>query len=178
MFEIQPQYHKTKVEKKGRDCPMSNQMRPSHSSTDCKNGVWKCKVPLSMPQTKDSHIIIKQRDKLASENHSPSDASDSCASSKAEAMASFSTITFSSTSGLCSYPCSNDLSNPTARIWHWHQFCEGYSTLGVWGGIVQLGFKQSAHNNQEQVRKDYYSLAGRLEIYSLEQRETQREKKG
>jgi hypothetical protein len=43
---------------------------------------------------------------------------------------------------------------------------------------VQLGFKQSAHNNQEQVRKDYYSLAGRLEIYSLEQRETQREKKG
>jgi hypothetical protein len=42
---------------------------------------------------------------------------------------------------------------------------------------VQLGFKQSAHNNQEQVRKDYYNLAGGLEIHSLEQRETQREKK-
>ncbi len=43
---------------------------------------------------------------------------------------------------------------------------------------MQLGFKQSANNNQEQVHKDYYSLAGGLEIYSLEQRETQREKKG
>ncbi len=45
MFEIQPQYHKTKVEKKGGEFPMSNQMRPSHSSTDCKNGVWKMHSP-------------------------------------------------------------------------------------------------------------------------------------
>ncbi len=178
MFEIQPQYHKTKVEKRAEIVQRAIEWGHLTHQQIAKMEFEKCTVPLSMPQTKDSHIIIKQREKSASENHSPSDASDSCASSKAEAMASFSTITFSSTSGLCSYPCSNDLSNPTARIWHWHQFCESYSTLGVWGGIVQLGFKQSAHNNQEQVRKDYYSLAGGLEIHSLEQRETQREKKG